>query len=99
MVDPELEWGLVFNADGSINILKSPCFDVGFEDETTVEEYLERVIPILASIIDQRFSSYDWSLVGHPLRPSPLATSPPTKFFGAIFVVVISFIIWLTFLR
>ncbi|PKU79687.1 hypothetical protein MA16_Dca010915 [Dendrobium catenatum] len=99
MAAPEFEWGLVFNADGSINILKSPCFDVGFEDDATVEEYLDRVIPILVSIIDRRFSIYDWSLVSHPLHPSPLATSPPTKFFGAIFVVVISLIIWLFFLR
>ncbi|KAI0501697.1 hypothetical protein KFK09_016642 [Dendrobium nobile] len=99
MADPELEWGLVFNADGSINILRSPCFDVGFEDETTVEEYLERVVPILESIVDRRFSSYDWSLVSHPRHPSPPATFPPTRFFGAASLVVISFIAWIFFLR
>ncbi|PKU66517.1 hypothetical protein MA16_Dca006845 [Dendrobium catenatum] len=99
MADPEFEWGIVFNTDGSINILKSPCFDVGFEDDATVEKYLDRVVPILVSIIDQRFSRYDWSLVSHPLHPSLPATSPPTKFFGANFVVVISLIIWLFFLH
>ncbi|XP_028555528.1 uncharacterized protein LOC110112904 [Dendrobium catenatum] len=79
MADPELEWGLVFNADGSINILRSPCFDVGFEDETTVEEYLERVVPILTSIYDHQLSKHTWSLEGHLRHPSPPATFPPTR--------------------
>ncbi|PKU59831.1 hypothetical protein MA16_Dca027707 [Dendrobium catenatum] len=99
MADPELEWGLVFNADGSINVLRSPCFDVGFEDETTVEEYLERVVPILASIYDRQFSKYTWSLDGHLRHPSPPATFPLTKFFGALSLVVTSFIAWIFYLH
>ncbi|PKU70378.1 hypothetical protein MA16_Dca007130 [Dendrobium catenatum] len=99
MADPELEWGLVFNADGSINVLRSPCFDVGFEDETTVEEYLERVVPILASIYDRQLSKHTWSLDGHLRLPSPPATFPPTKLFGALSLVVTSFIAWIFYLR
>ncbi|XP_028556038.1 peptidyl-prolyl cis-trans isomerase E-like [Dendrobium catenatum] len=82
MADPEFEWGLVFNADGSMNILRSPCFDVGFEDETTIEEYLERVVSILASIFDRRFSSHDWSLISRPLPPSPPYFILPVKHIG-----------------
>ncbi|PKU76909.1 hypothetical protein MA16_Dca001515 [Dendrobium catenatum] len=70
MADPEFEWGLVFDADGSINILRSLCFDVGFEDDAAVEEYLERVVPILVSIIDRRFLSYDWSIDNQAFTPS-----------------------------
>ncbi|KAI0518838.1 hypothetical protein KFK09_006274 [Dendrobium nobile] len=99
MADPELEWGLVFNADGSINVLRSPCFDVGFEDETTVEEYLERVVPILASIYDRKLSKHAWSLDGRLRLPSQPATFPPTKFFGALSLVVTSFIAWIFYLR
>ncbi|PKU62321.1 hypothetical protein MA16_Dca026504 [Dendrobium catenatum] len=76
MADPEFEWGLVFNADGSINILRSPCFDVGFEDDATVEVYLERVVPILGSIIDRRFSSYDWSIASQSFTPSSSLSTP-----------------------
>ncbi|PKU79939.1 hypothetical protein MA16_Dca025094 [Dendrobium catenatum] len=91
MADPEFEWGLVLNAEGSINILRSPCFDVGFEDGATVEEYLERVVPILVSIIDRRFSSYDWSIDSQAFTPSPSpSTSPWFKAIGVATIVVAS---------
>ncbi|PKU78933.1 hypothetical protein MA16_Dca000277 [Dendrobium catenatum] len=100
MADPELERGLVFNADGSINILRSPCFDKGFEDETTVEEYLERVVPILASIVDRRFLNYNWSIDSRAFTPSssPL-TSPCIKVIGVATVLVASLSLLNTFSR
>ncbi|PKU78642.1 hypothetical protein MA16_Dca014907 [Dendrobium catenatum] len=92
MADPELEWGLVFNADGSINILRSPCFDVGFEDETTVEEYLERVVPILASIYDRKFAKHTWSLESPAFTPSASSsTSPWLKTLGITTFLVTSY--------
>ncbi|KAI0520397.1 hypothetical protein KFK09_007869 [Dendrobium nobile] len=91
MADPEFEWGLVFNADGSINILRSPCFDVGFEDETTVEEYLERVVPILASIYDRQLSKHTWSLESQAFTPSSSpSTSPWLKAIGVATIFVAS---------
>ncbi|XP_028551557.1 uncharacterized protein LOC110097696 [Dendrobium catenatum] len=91
MADPEFEWGLIFNADGSINILRSPCFDVGFEDDATVEEYLERVVQILVSIIGRRFSSYDWSIDSQAFTPSSSSsTFPWLKAIGVATVFVAS---------
>ncbi|KAI0496933.1 hypothetical protein KFK09_023259 [Dendrobium nobile] len=97
MADPELEWGLVFHADGSIDILRSPCFDVGFEDETTVEEYLERVVPILASIFDRRFRGYTWTIIGRHPPPSPVTTFPATKSSIAFIIVVLFILAWFLF--
>ncbi|PKU72266.1 hypothetical protein MA16_Dca006266 [Dendrobium catenatum] len=100
MADSEFEWGLVFNADGSINILRSPCFDVGFEDDATVEEYLERVVPILVSIIDRQFQDYAWMIIGrHPPPLPPAATSPVMKSFVSFSVVVLSIFVWFFLLR
>ncbi|PKU74975.1 hypothetical protein MA16_Dca020185 [Dendrobium catenatum] len=100
MADPELEWGLVFHADGSIDILRSPCFDVGFEDNATIEEYLERVVPILASIFDRQFHGYTWTIIGrHPPPPSPVNTFPATKSFVAFIVVVLFILVWFFLLR
>ncbi|PKU68004.1 hypothetical protein MA16_Dca024928 [Dendrobium catenatum] len=100
MADPELEWGLVFHADGSIDILRSPCFDVGFEDDATIEEYLERVVPILASIFDRQFRDYTWTIIGrHPPPPPPANTSPVTKSFVSSSIVVLSIFAWFFLLR
>ncbi|PKU71771.1 hypothetical protein MA16_Dca008300 [Dendrobium catenatum] len=100
MADPEFEWGLVFNVDGSINILRSLCFDVGFEDDATVEEYLERVVPILVSIIDRQSQDYAWTIIGrHPPPLPPAATSLVTKSFVSFSVVVLSIFAWFFLLR
>ncbi|KAI0507427.1 hypothetical protein KFK09_013552 [Dendrobium nobile] len=91
MEDPELEWGLVFDADGSLNILRSPFFDVGFEDDATVGDYLDRVVPTLASVIDRQLPNYDWSLDSQPFPPSsPSSTFPWFKAVGVATVLVAS---------
>ncbi|PKU88028.1 pre-mRNA-splicing factor ATP-dependent RNA helicase DHX16 [Dendrobium catenatum] len=91
MADPELEWGLVFDVDGNLNILRSPFFDVGFEDDTTFGEYLDRVVPTLASIIDRQLPNYDWSIDSQPFPPSsPPSTFPCLKAVGVATVLVAS---------
>ncbi|PKU72197.1 hypothetical protein MA16_Dca006790 [Dendrobium catenatum] len=100
MADPEFEWGLVFNADGNLNILRSPFFEVGFEDDATVGDYLDRVVPTLASIIDRQRPNYDWSINSRSfLLSSPLSTFPWFKAVGVATVLVASLGLLKTFSR
>ncbi|PKU85462.1 hypothetical protein MA16_Dca003202 [Dendrobium catenatum] len=100
MADPEFEWGLVFNANGSLNILRSPFFDAGFEHEDTVGEYFERILPSLVHVIDRQFQDYIWTITGrHPPPPPPAATSLVTKSFVCFSVVVLSIFAWFFLLR
>ncbi|PKU59306.1 hypothetical protein MA16_Dca026740 [Dendrobium catenatum] len=95
MADPEFEWGLMFNADGSLNILRSPFFDTGFDHEDTVGEYLERILPSLVRVIDRQFQDYVWTIIGrHPPPLPPAATSPVTKSFVSFSVVALSIFVW-----
>ncbi|PKU77751.1 hypothetical protein MA16_Dca005583 [Dendrobium catenatum] len=100
MADPEFEWGLVFNADRNLNILRSPFFDVGFEDDATVGDYLDRVVPTLASVIDRQRPSYDWSIDSRAFTPSSSpSTSPWIKAIGVATILVASLSLLKTFSR
>ncbi|PKU60900.1 hypothetical protein MA16_Dca015444 [Dendrobium catenatum] len=102
MADPELEGGLVFDVYGDIHILRSPFFDEGFDHDDTIEDYLDQILPTLVHVIDGQFSDYDWTFNGHPPAsppsPPPLP-SPPLRIVCAIYLGVISFLVWFFFLR
>ncbi|PKU59956.1 hypothetical protein MA16_Dca028771 [Dendrobium catenatum] len=100
MADPELEWGLVFDVDGNLNILRSSFFDVGFEDDATVGDYLDRVVPTLASVIDRQLPNYNWSLDSQPFPPSsPPSTFPWLKAVEVVTVLMASLGVLKTFFR
>ncbi|PKU80156.1 hypothetical protein MA16_Dca021331 [Dendrobium catenatum] len=103
MVDPELEGGLVFDIYGNIHVLRSPFFDVGFDhDDDTVGDYLDRILPTLAHVIDGQLSDYDWTINGRPSAsppPPPPPPSPSLRIVGAVYLGVISFLVWFFFLR
>ncbi|KAI0519182.1 hypothetical protein KFK09_006625 [Dendrobium nobile] len=102
MADPELEWGLVFDAQGNLDVLRSPFFDAGFEsDEDTVGDYLERILPSLIKVIDRQRPEYNWSIDGRsstPL-PNPAPSSPSLRIYGTVFLGVVSSLVWLFFLQ
>ncbi|PKU78225.1 hypothetical protein MA16_Dca026883 [Dendrobium catenatum] len=80
MADPELEWGLVFDAHGNLDIHRSPFFDAGFEsDEDTVGAYLDRILPTLIHIIDKQRPDSEWIIDGRPPAPSNPASFPATS--------------------
>ncbi|PKU88026.1 hypothetical protein MA16_Dca019476 [Dendrobium catenatum] len=102
MVDPEIDSGLVFDIYGDIHITRSPFFDVGFSSDDTVEDYLNRILPTLVDAIDDKFQDYDWTIDGHPPAspPSPpLFPLPSLRIIGAVYLGVISFLVWFFFLR
>ncbi|PKU70003.1 hypothetical protein MA16_Dca022134 [Dendrobium catenatum] len=77
MADPELDSGLVLDDEGYIHPIRSPFFDVGFGFDETVENYLNRILPTLIDIIDERFEDYEWTIESTPpVFPPPPATSP-----------------------
>ncbi|PKU84431.1 hypothetical protein MA16_Dca002944 [Dendrobium catenatum] len=102
MADPELETGLVFDIYEDIHLTRSPFFDVGFGSDDTVEDYLNRILPTLVDVIDDQFQDYDWTINGHPPTsppsPPPLP-SPPLRIVCAVYLGVISFLVWFFFLH
>ncbi|KAL0918829.1 hypothetical protein M5K25_010870 [Dendrobium thyrsiflorum] len=74
MADPNLDHGFVFDDQGLVDVLHSPFFDIDFENDHTVEEYVDRILFSLATAIDQRRPPVQWQL-SHP--------PPVTSFSGA----------------
>ncbi|KAH0458572.1 hypothetical protein IEQ34_011386 [Dendrobium chrysotoxum] len=71
--------GLVLDDQDNIDILRSPFFDVGFDYETTVEEYFGRIhIPLVDTIDDQR-SKGKWTIVGR-FTPATIPIASPSPF-------------------
>ncbi|PKU68100.1 hypothetical protein MA16_Dca027757 [Dendrobium catenatum] len=98
MADPEVDHGFAYNDRGEIDIHLSPFYDPNWEYDETVERYVKRILYCLAKMIDLQKTKTPWLLVGRT-TPSSVATSPSTKTFGAIFLVVIFFFIGLAFRR
>ncbi|KAI0512409.1 hypothetical protein KFK09_008548 [Dendrobium nobile] len=102
MADPELEWGLVFDAQGNLDVLRSPFFDAGFEsDEDTVGDYLDRILPSLIKVIDRQRPDYEWTIDGRPPVPPPHPTpsSLSLRISGAVYLGVVSSLVWFFFSR
>ncbi|XP_028557305.1 cleavage stimulation factor subunit 77 [Dendrobium catenatum] len=62
----EVDSGFLLDAYGDILITRLPFFDVGFDRDDTIEDYLNRIIPTLVEMIDYQFSDYEWTINGHP---------------------------------
>ncbi|PKU69794.1 hypothetical protein MA16_Dca023613 [Dendrobium catenatum] len=91
MADPELEWELVFDAHGNLDIQRSPFFDAGFDsDDDTVGTYLDRILPTLIHVIDKRRPDSEWIIDGRPPAPPSSASSPATSPLGITCLLVAS---------
>ncbi|KAL0926244.1 hypothetical protein M5K25_002458 [Dendrobium thyrsiflorum] len=62
MADPEHDHDFVFNDQELINILRSLFFNIDFENDQSVEDYVERILFSLASAIDQQHPPVQWRL-------------------------------------
>ncbi|KAI0495155.1 hypothetical protein KFK09_025304 [Dendrobium nobile] len=73
-------------APGRVDILRSPFFDVGFDFDDTVVEYLSRIIPTLIQTVDDHFSDYTWIIEGRhtALPPRSAPTSSSLRIYGTI---------------
>ncbi|PKU59036.1 hypothetical protein MA16_Dca029107 [Dendrobium catenatum] len=90
MVDPEVDSGFVLDAHGDIHITRSPFFDVGFDFDDIVEDYLNRILPHLVGILDDQFSDYEWTINDHPPASPTPSSSPATSPLGITCVIVVS---------
>ncbi|PKU71844.1 hypothetical protein MA16_Dca016297 [Dendrobium catenatum] len=93
MADPEVDHGLAYNALGEIGILCSPFYEPDLEYDKSVEDYVNHTFYCLVGTIDLQNPKTPWLINSHPPPPPLSTTSPSTKIFGAILLVVISFFI------
>ncbi|KAH0455177.1 hypothetical protein IEQ34_015209 [Dendrobium chrysotoxum] len=96
----ELEWnfGFVHDDRGQVDILQSPFFDVGFDFDDTVEEYIDRIQYDLVDVIDEQRSKGRWIIYGHPPPPPIPVTSPATTTLRATCLLVASLSVLATFI-
>ncbi|PKU66064.1 hypothetical protein MA16_Dca017385 [Dendrobium catenatum] len=99
MADPVVDHGFAYNDRGEIDIFLSPFYDPDWEYNETVKRYVKRILYCLAETIDLQKPKMPWLLIGRSTPSSSVTTSPSTKTFGAIFLVVLSFFIGLAFHR
>ncbi|PKU75450.1 hypothetical protein MA16_Dca023212 [Dendrobium catenatum] len=100
MDEPEWNYGFEYDRNGRVNILRSQFFDVGFDFDDTVDEYLDRILPTLVDSIDEHFSVYTWIIKGRSTVPPPPPRSSSTAtFLGASIFVATSMLVWTIFRR
>ncbi|KAL0914008.1 hypothetical protein M5K25_017505 [Dendrobium thyrsiflorum] len=76
MVDPKLDLGFVFNDQGLVDIHRSPFFDIDFENNHIIKEYMDEISFSLAIAIDHRRPPVQWQLTYSPPTTSfPEATA------------------------
>ncbi|KAL0904772.1 hypothetical protein M5K25_026922 [Dendrobium thyrsiflorum] len=90
MGDPNVDHGFYYDVQGRVDVLHSPFFDVAFGNDTTADEYVERVLYQLTLAIEDQLPANRWCLVSR--RPSSLnpATSPTTSTRGIPLLLVAS---------
>ncbi|KAL0917979.1 hypothetical protein M5K25_013093 [Dendrobium thyrsiflorum] len=84
---------------GLVDMLHSPFFDIDFENDHTVEEYMDRILFSLATAIDQRQPPVQWQLSHCPLVTSFSSNSSLNKTLSARFFLVASLILYQVFSR
>ncbi|PKU88040.1 hypothetical protein MA16_Dca019490 [Dendrobium catenatum] len=92
MEEPEWNFGFEYDNRGRVNILRSPFFDIGFDFDDTVEEYLDRILPALVESIDDHFSIYTWIIEGPRYTPPPrlAPSSSSLRIYGIVVLGVVS---------
>ncbi|KAL0905351.1 hypothetical protein M5K25_023763 [Dendrobium thyrsiflorum] len=99
MGDPNVDHGFYYDDQGRVDVLHSPFFDVAFGNDTTADEYVERILYQLTLAIEDQFPARRWCLVScRPSSPNP-ATSPATSTRGIPLLLVASLLVASLLLR
>ncbi|KAI0496634.1 hypothetical protein KFK09_022955 [Dendrobium nobile] len=99
MTDPEVDHGLTYNAQGEIDILLSPFYELDCEYDDSMESYVNRILHCLVETIELQQPRVAWLLIGQSTTSSPPATCPTNKTLRATYLVVASLGLLLPFLR
>ncbi|KAL0927408.1 hypothetical protein M5K25_001574 [Dendrobium thyrsiflorum] len=99
MGDPNVDHDFYYDDQGRVDVLRSPFFDVAFENDTTADEYVERILYQLTLAIEDQLPASRWCLVSRrPSSPNP-ATSPATSTRGIPLLLVASLLVASLLLR
>ncbi|KAL0928574.1 hypothetical protein M5K25_000471 [Dendrobium thyrsiflorum] len=99
MGDPSVDHGFYYDDQGRVDVLHSPFFDVAFGNDTTADEYMERIRYQLTLAIEDQLPASRWCLVSRrPSSPNP-ATSPATSTRGIPLLLVASLLVASLLLR
>ncbi|KAL0917234.1 hypothetical protein M5K25_012283 [Dendrobium thyrsiflorum] len=90
MGDPNVDHGFYYDDQGRVDVLHSPFFDVAFENDTTADEYVERILYQLTLAIEDQLPASRWCLVSRRPSPPNPATSPATSTRGIPLLLVAS---------
>ncbi|PKU61088.1 hypothetical protein MA16_Dca020461 [Dendrobium catenatum] len=99
MEEPEWNFGFVHDDQGQVDILQSPFFDVGFDFDDTIEDYIDRIHYTLVDVIDEQRSKGRWIIDGRPPAPPNPASFPATSPLKITCLLVASLSLLTIFLR
>ncbi|KAL0909146.1 hypothetical protein M5K25_023678 [Dendrobium thyrsiflorum] len=99
MGDPNVDHGFSYDDQGRVDVLHSPFFDVAFGNDTTADEYVERVLYQLTLAIEDQLPASRWCLVSRRPSPPTPATSPATSTRGIPLLLVASLLVASLLLR
>ncbi|KAL0905024.1 hypothetical protein M5K25_027195 [Dendrobium thyrsiflorum] len=95
MADPTVDHGFAYDEQGRIVVLRSPYFDPYPEWDLTIGGYLNRIRHQLAWAVEDLLPAGRWTIVGRrPPPPPPPPPSPSLRTSCAVYLGVISIIIW-----
>ncbi|KAL0927221.1 hypothetical protein M5K25_001383 [Dendrobium thyrsiflorum] len=90
MADPEHDHGFVYDAQGRVDLLRSPFFDVNLAVDDTVDNYVDRILFTLVPSVEEHLPSGNWRIIGRPPTSSLPATSPTNNTVGISCLLVAS---------
>ncbi|KAL0908780.1 hypothetical protein M5K25_023289 [Dendrobium thyrsiflorum] len=99
MGDPNVDHGFLFDDQERVDILGSPFFDVTFGDDSTADEYVDRIIYQLTLAIEDQIPAGRWYLVSRRPTSSDPATSQATSTQGLLLLLVASLVVAYILLR
>ncbi|PKU70702.1 hypothetical protein MA16_Dca016900 [Dendrobium catenatum] len=66
MADLELDYGFAYDEQGNINILYSTFFNFNPEVDSSIKEYMDRIIFTLSEAIDEQLANIKWQIISGP---------------------------------
>ncbi|PKU81746.1 hypothetical protein MA16_Dca018688 [Dendrobium catenatum] len=81
-----MELWIVHDDRDQVDILQSSFFDVGFDFDDTVEEYIDRIQYSFVDVIDEQRSNGRWIIIGRPPSSTTSATFPRMTILGSFFL-------------